>query len=607
MTEAALPARPPRTWALVARFFAFGKPYAGRILLTILVCLVASGAKALQAFIAKPLIENARNVGEPPKEEVKKDGGSWIRNLRDTSTWNVTFMASLAVGTSVLMFAFGWLRDVMTTWLRARVVADLRNRVAEHLAHVPLRYHYDRRSGDLVSRATNDVAAVEPAAHFLFGDMIEQPVMIVCALGLIFYSNWVLALVAGTFFLLYGLLLARMARAMRKARKSSMEHLGDMTGSMLQTFGGIKVVKAFNMEAAQAEEVRQHNENYFRKFMSAVRRKAFSENLAQIFVGISVAVLLVGGFQLLSKGIMTTGDMAAMGLAVAMINSSVKEASKSYNRLIEASASCERIFELLDQPRETEHEGGKPIPAEGPGVEYRGVTFAYDGSPVLRDVSFKAVPGDVVAVVGRTGAGKTTLLDLLCRFYDPQEGAVLVNGVDLKEASRRSLLSRIAVVTQEAFLFNTSVGENIRYGKRDAALAEVEAAAKAAYIHDFIAGLPKGYDTPVGERGAKVSGGQRQRLTIARAILRNPSILILDEATSALDAESEKAVQAALDNLIRSDTRITFVIAHRLSTIKNAKRILVLDAGKVVEEGPHEALLAREGVYAQLYRSQFSG
>jgi subfamily B ATP-binding cassette protein MsbA len=296
-----------------------------------------------------------------------------------------------------------------------------------------------------------------------------------------------------------------------------------------------------------------------------------------------------------------------MGLAVAMINSSVKEASKSYNRLIEASASCERIFELLDQPRESEHEGGKEIPADGAGVEYRDVSFAYDGTPVLSGISLAARPGDVVAVVGRTGAGKTTLLDLLCRFYDPQRGAVLVNGVDLKEASRRSLLSRIAVVTQEAFLFNTSIGENIRYGKRDATPAEVEAAAKAAYIHDFVAGLPQGYETPVGERGAKLSGGQRQRLTIARAILRNPSILILDEATSALDVESEQAVQAALDNLMRSDRRITFVIAHRLSTIKNARRILVLDGGKLAEEGPHEALLAKDGLYAQLYRGQFAG
>jgi ABC-type multidrug transport system fused ATPase/permease subunit len=239
-------------------------------------------------------------------------------------------------------------------------------------------------------------------------------------------------------------------------------------------------------------------------------------------------------------------------------------------------------------------------------VEYRDVTFAYDGVSVLEGVSLKAALGEVIAVVGRTGAGKTTLLDLLCRFYDPQQGRILVNGVDLREANRASLLSRLAVVTQDPFLFNTSIGENVRFGKRDASPAQVEAAAKAAHIHDFVAGLPAGYETPVGERGAKLSGGQRQRLTIARAILRDPAILILDEATSSLDAESEKAVQAALDHLIRSERRITFVIAHRLSTIRNADRILVLDRGRIVEEGAHDALVARGGLYAQLYR-EFAG
>jgi ABC-type multidrug transport system fused ATPase/permease subunit len=298
--------------------------------------------------------------------------------------------------------------------------------------------------------------------------------------------------------------------------------------------------------------------------------------------------------------------MAVVGLAIAMINSSVRELSKSYNRLVEASVGCERFFELLDQPRETEHDTGEELPADGPGVEFRGVSFAYDGTPVLRDVSLKAAPGEMIAVVGKTGAGKTTLLDLLCRFYDPQAGEIVVHGVDLRKVRRSSLLSRIAVVTQDPFLFNTSIGENIRYGRRGAGQAEVEAAAKAAHIHDFVAGLEKGYDTPVGERGAKLSGGQRQRLTIARAILRDPSILILDEATSALDAESEKAVQAALDNLIHSGKRITFVIAHRLSTVRQAHRIVVLDGGRIAEEGTHDALVAQQGVYAALYRTQFT-
>ncbi len=604
MSEAA---RPAGILGLTWRFLKLGRPYALRIGLTIGVCFVASGAKAMQAFILKPVIDTAKGMVDGKAPGAAAAAGTLWERVKDVKSWDLEIIAGAAILTSVLMFIFGWLKDFLTNWLTNRIVADLRNRIALHLPYLPLRYHYDRKSGDLVSRVTNDVALTENAANFYFDDMIVQPIMIICAMVLIFLNNWWLALIAIGFFGIYALILGRVGRAMRKARKRSLESLGDMTGTMLQTFGGIKVVKAFNMEAAQAKEFAGHNESFFRNFMKVIRRKALGENLSQLLAGLMVAAFLVGGFQLLSKGIMTPGQMAVLGMAVAIINSSVKETSKSYNRLVESSAACERVFELLDQPRETEHDQGIDLPAVGGGVEYRGVSFAYDGTPVLKDVDLKASPGEVIAVVGRTGAGKTTLLDLLCRFYDPQQGSVFVNGVDLRGVRRSSLLAHIAVVTQDPFLFNTTLGENIRHGRPGASQADVEAAAKAAYIHDFIAGLPKGYDTPVGERGTKLSGGQRQRVTLARAILRNPAILILDEATSSLDAESEKAVQAALDNLIRAKDRITFVIAHRLSTVKNADRILVVDGGRIAEQGTHDELIGQGGVYAGLYATQFQG
>jgi len=378
-----------------------------------------------------------------------------------------------------------------------------------------------------------------------------------------------------------------------------------MTGTMIQTFSGIKVVKAFNMENAQADEFTVHNEHYFKRFMRAIAKKAVAENTSQFFIGVSIAIILLLGYDMVQNQLMRPGEMAALGLAVAMISGAIKEMAKSYNRMLEASAGCERVFELLDQPRETEHETGTALPAEGNGVEYKDVTFAYNGTPVLQNITFRAAPGKVIAVVGKTGSGKTTMVDLLCRFYDPQQGSIVVHGVDLRDVRRSSLLSRIAVVTQDPFLFNTTIGENIRYARQGAKDDEVIQAAKAANIHDFIDTLPQKYATPVGERGAKLSGGQRQRLTIARAILRDPSILILDEATSALDAESEKAVQEALNNLIHSANRITFIIAHRLSTIRNADRILVLDDGKIAEEGKHDELLAKGGLYSNLY-TQFN-
>ncbi len=592
-------------WGITWRFLRRGRPYLPRIVLAILVVVVASGAKTIQAWIVTPVIDNHIRPEAAKSAEAREEGSvkGWLRRVARPADWDLRFVATIAIVLSVTMFAFGYLRDYLTNWLTNRVVADLRNDTAEHLAYLPLRFHYDRKSGDLISRTTNDVTVASSATNFYFDDVIVHPIMIAWALAAAFWTNWKLALGALVFFPVYVFVLGRLGRRMRKARKRSLEHLGDMTQTMIQTFGGIKVVKAFNTEADQVREFRRHNENYFRRLMSALRRKALGENMNQLFMGLAMAVVLVVGGVLLQADRLTAGQLAFFGLAIAMINSSVRELSKSYNRLVEASTGCERVFELMDQPRETEHDGGEDLARVG-SVELRGVSFAYDGVPVLRDVSLSARPGEVIAVVGRSGAGKTTLVDLVCRFYDPQAGGVFVGGADLRKVRRASLLSRAAVVTQETFLFNATVGENIRYGRRSAAPAEVEAAARAAYIHDFIAALEKGYETPVGERGAKLSGGQRQRIAIARAILRDPDLLILDEATSALDAESEQAVQKALENLLRSEHRITFVIAHRLSTIRNADRILVLDEGRVVEEGKHEDLLARGGIYAQLYRSQ---
>jgi subfamily B ATP-binding cassette protein MsbA len=408
---------------------------------------------------------------------------------------------------------------------------------------------------------------------------------------------------------IYVVPISLLSRRLRRARKKSLERLGDMTETMMQTFSGIKIVKAFGMENEQVREFRETNESYFKKLMAAVRRKALSENMAHLFLGVGTAIMLVGGGFMLARDMMTAGEMVVFGLYVAIINTSIRELAKSWNRLVDASTGCERVFELLDVRRDSEDDGTVEVRSIEGGFRFERVSFRYDTQPVLVDIDLDLRPGDLVALVGRSGAGKSTLCDLLCRFYRPTSGRILVGDTDLANVRLKSWLRHVAIVTQETFLFNTTIMENLRFGKPEATVEEVERAAQAANIHEFIKGLPAGYETVVGERGAKLSGGERQRMAIARAILRNPEVLILDEATSALDAENEKLVQGALSNLIRAGgrRRITLVIAHRLSTVRDADRIVVLDEGRIAEAGRHDELVTRDGIYAALYRTQFAG
>jgi subfamily B ATP-binding cassette protein MsbA len=394
-------------------------------------------------------------------------------------------------------------------------------------------------------------------------------------------------------------------RKIKKYGSKSLMHLGELTDAMREMFSGIRIVKSFKMEDEEIVEFKNLNSRFFKRMMQTVKAKALNTSTTEFIYSLGLAAIIIVGGYVITANKISPGSLGGFVTVTAfLILPAVKKLAKSYAKLQESLAGACRVFELLDQhPSVTDNPDAIELKKIEKTVSFKNVNFAYDSIPVLKDINLTVEKGQIIAIVGESGAGKSTMLDLVPRFYDPLSGAVEIDGTDIRLIKRDSLLEHIAIVSQQTFLFNRSFKDNILCGRRDASLEEIEDAAKAANIHDFITSLPDGYDALVGEQGVKLSGGQRQRVTIARAILKNAPILILDEATSSLDSESEMLVQEALDHLMEGKT--TFVIAHRLSTIRHADRILVLKDGYLVETGTHDELIEKEGEYKKLYRIQF--
>jgi subfamily B ATP-binding cassette protein MsbA len=509
---------------------------------------------------------------------------------------------------SLAMFAFNWIKEYLGKLVQNHLVVEIRCALCEKIAHLPMSFHSRQRTGDLHSRIANDVSETSRGLEMLFGDIISDPILIVSCITTAFILNWRLALVIFVGMPVILVPISYFGRSIKKYARRRQAKRADVTHTINQMLSGIRVVKAFRMEDHETRRIRTVSDNFLVEAMRVARAQVTGKEFLEFFSNLSsIVITAMGGYLVLERQV-SLGDVSAFGFVIAKMYRASKNLTSNYNKMQESLAGTERIFEIIDTPDTmADRPGARALVRPRQEIAFENVSFRYldDGPWIVRDLSFTVPVGTSVALVGATGAGKSTILDLVARFYDPQQGRITIDGMDLRNFSRDSLLAQIAVVTQEPFLFNASIAENLLYGKPGAARTEVEAAARAASIHDEILRQELGYDTVVGERGGRLSGGQRQRVTIARAILKDPPILLLDEATSALDSRVEQKVQEALFNLMHD--RTTFAIAHRLSTTRGFDRILFLDGGTLVESGSHEELMAMpNGHYRRLYEIQFA-
>jgi subfamily B ATP-binding cassette protein MsbA len=510
---------------------------------------------------------------------------------------------------------FNYLRTYMIAQVGEGVVADLRRTLYRHLLGLSVRFFELRRTGEITSRLTSDAAVVQGAVSQALAQLVNQLALLVGSVVLLFLTNWQLTLLMLSVVPVVMLGARVFGRKLRRISTEFQDRVAEANASAEEAIVGIRVVKSFTAEGLEAERYGTLIDASYRIALkrAAFRAAFFSGIILAMFTAISV-VLWVGG-RLVVSGSLTPGELVQFLLYTLFVAGAVGALTGLYSQFQEALGASKRIFELLDEKSDLRAAAvPQPLDAAQGRVRFEGVSFRYggsdpektdqrDGKAVLHDISLTVNPGEVTALVGPSGAGKSTLITLIPRFYDPTEGRITLDGIDLRELDERTLRAQIGIVPQETLLFSGTVRDNIRYGRPGATDAEVEAAARSANAYDFIAAFPGGFETVVGERGIKLSGGQRQRVAIARALLKDPRILILDEATSSLDSESEALVQEALDVLMQG--RTVFVIAHRLSTVRAADRIVVLDGGRVVQEGTHEQLLAQGGLYAELYRKQF--
>lgn len=569
---------------LYLRILSYIKPYMHRLIFAMFCTIMAAAGNLYIPWIIKDMIDEV---------------------LADKNGTMLNWIAASIIAIFVVRGLFWYGQNYLMSYVGQSVIIDIRAAVFKKLQRLSVSFYDKNKTGTIMSYVTNDVNALQSAMVENTIEMITEGFILIGSVVAMIYLDWRLTLFTVCTFPVVLWFMEFFGKKIRKTGGRIQECTADITSVLQESVASARVIKSFVREDYEVDRFDVENRANFRANMKNAQLMATLTPVVELVAAIGVTMIIWYGGNNVINGTITAGSLVAFLTYAVNISNPIKRLTRVISNIQKALAAAQRVFMIIDMPEEiAESRDAKQLPEVSGKVEFQNVSFAYDDKGnVITDLSFSVKPGEVIAIVGPSGAGKSTIANLLPRFYDVNKGDIKIDGHSVREVTLDSLREQVGIVPQETMLFNGSVYNNILYGRLDATKEEIEAAAKAANAHDFIMQLTDGYETKLGDRGVNLSGGQRQRIAIARAILKNPRILILDEATSALDTESERVVQEALDRLMVG--RTSFVIAHRLSTVKNADKILVLEKGNLVESGTHDELLALDGLYAHLYKIQY--